>query len=114
MEQESTTNSYTHDNEGEGEEHKYSTVAIKPKNNKLSAISRIKTIQENDWKTWVGPEAKHSGRPGTSGLIKARSRKDPNILEVNDEARFKNLLRVMDKMEALDEDTVVQNMGKPI
>ena len=42
-------------NEGEGEEIKYSSVAIKPvKSNKMSAVSRIKAIQENDWKTWAG------------------------------------------------------------
>jgi hypothetical protein len=112
MEQESKANSYPLDNEGEGEEIKYSTVAIKPKNNKLSALSRIKTIQENDWKQWVGPDVKHSGRPGTSGLIKARARKDPNTCEVKDEARFKNLLKVMNKMDVLDEDVIVQNIGK--
>jgi hypothetical protein len=112
MEQESKANSYPLDNEGEGEEIKYSTVAIKPKNNKLSALSRIKTIQENDWKQWVGPDTKHSGRPGTSGLIKARARKDPNTLEVKDETRFKNLLKVMKKMDALDEDVIVQNIGE--
>lgn len=45
------------DCEGEGEELKYSSVAIKPnKSNKMSALSRIKTIQENDWKTWKGPD----------------------------------------------------------
>lgn len=59
--------------EKKSEEIKYSSVAIKPvKSNKMSALSRIKTIQENDWKTWKGPETKHSGRPGTAGLIKSR------------------------------------------
>lgn len=42
--------------EGEGEEHKYSSVTIKPtKPSKMSALERIKAIQENDWKTWKGP-----------------------------------------------------------
>lgn len=44
----------------EGEENKYSSVVVKPtKSNKMSALSRIKAIQENDWKTWKGPLVKH-------------------------------------------------------
>ena len=101
--------------EGEGEETKHTTVAIKPtKSNKMSALSRIKVIQENDWKTWKGPEVKHSGRPGTSGLIKSRSRKDPHRLQVNDDQRFKSLLKVMMKLQALDDDSMIQTTGKPL
>lgn len=99
--------------EGEGEEAKHTTVAIKPtKSNKMSALSRIKVIQENDWKTWKGPDVKHSGRPGTSGLIKSRSRKDPHRLQVNDDQRFKSLLKIMMRMQALDDDSMVQTTGK--
>jgi hypothetical protein len=87
--------------EGEGEEVKHTTVAIKPtKTNKMSALSRIKIIQENDWKTWKGPDVKHSGRPGTSGLIKSRSHKDPHRLQIKDDLRFKSLLKIMMKLHS--------------
>ena len=98
--------------EGEGEESKRTTVAIKPaRNNKMSALSRIKTIQDSDWKTWKGPNVKQSGRPGTSGLIKARARKDPHKLQIKDEQRFKTTLKVLQKMQALDDNTMVQVSG---
>ena len=95
--------------EGDGEELKYSSVSIKPvKSNKVSALSRIKAIQENDWKTWKGPNTKNAGRPGTAGIIKARTKKEPHKLEVQDDTRFKNLLKIMNKMQVQDEDCVVQ------
>ena len=99
--------------EGDGEENKRTTVAIKPaRNNKMSALSRIKTIQDTDWKTWKGPNVKQSGRPGTSGLIKARTRKDPHKLQVKDEQRFKTTLKVLLRMQALDDNTMSQVSGK--
>ena len=57
------------------------------KSNKMSALSRIKAIQENDWKTWRGVNTKRSGRPGTAGIVKAKTKKDPDQSEVNDDNR---------------------------
>lgn len=102
---EPTSTAVDYDNEEEGEELKYSSVAIKPvKNTKMSALDRIKAIQEADWKTWKGPNCKHSGRPGTAGLIKSRTKKDPNIQETKDEMRFKSLLSLMQKLDDLDDE----------
>jgi len=98
MEQESKTSTVSDTRPSEadynsskaGEEGKYTYASIKPnKSNKMSALSRIKTIQENDWKTWKGPNVRRAGRPGTAGLIKNKSRKDPDILEVQDDIKFK-------------------------
>ena len=120
MEQESNTTDVIEqyenkpDNESkvEGEEQKYSSVVVKPtKSNKMSALSRIKAIQENDWKTWKGPSVKHAGRPGTAGIIKSRTKKDPNPLEAWDDQRLKNILKVILKMQSIDEDGIVYLNG---
>ena len=66
-------------------DNKYSYASIKPnETNRMSALSRIKAIQENDWKTWKGVNVKRTGRPGTSGLIKLKYKS-----EVKDDPRFK-------------------------
>ena len=86
----------SHEDTGGMEEIKYSSVSIKPtKTNKTSALARIKTIQENDWKTWLGPDTKYSGRPGTGGIVKIRTRKDPDKKQVEDDLRFNNLLKII-------------------
>lgn len=96
----------------DGEENKYSSVVVKPtKSNKMSALSRIKAIQENDWKTWKGPLVKHWGRPGTAGITKSRARKEPDILEEQDNLRLKNILKVILKMQQIDEDGICYSTG---
>lgn len=77
----------------------------------MSALDRIKAIQETDWKTWKGPNVKHSGRPGTAGIIKTRTKKDPNPFEMKDESRFKILIKILLRMQFLDEESLIQPTG---
>ena len=91
----------------DGEENKYSSIVFNAtKSNKMSSLSRIKAIQENDWKTWKGPLVKHWRRPGTAGITKSRARKESNILEEQDNLRLKNILKVILKMQSIDKDNI--------
>jgi hypothetical protein len=43
-------------------------------------------------------------------LIKSRKRKEPEPEEVEDDNRFKNLLKIMKKLQSLDDDNTVKAM----
>ena len=90
------------------EDTKFSYASIKPtKSTKMSALSRIKAIQENDWKIWEGVNVKKSGRPGTSGLIKPKSRKEPDQQQIEDDLRQNSILQILTKMQALEDDNIL-------
>jgi len=50
--------------------------------NKNSAISRIKAIQEKDWKEWENIGVSTAGRPGTANIVKRRDQERLNSKEI--------------------------------
>ena len=44
-------------------------------------------------------------------MIKVRTKKEPDILEIQDDSRFQHLLKVLLRMQALEEEGTVQTSG---
>lgn len=50
--------------------------------NTNSAISRIKAIQEKDWKEWGESGIRTAERPGTANIVKRRTKDRLNSKEI--------------------------------
>ena len=69
-----------------------------------AALTRIKQVQAAEKKTWRGIDVRHTGRPGTSSILKKRRAPSAHDRQMADEEAFETLLWVINRMKEVDEE----------
>ena len=69
-----------------------------------AALTRIKQVQAAEKKTWRGIDVRHTGRPGTSSILKKRSLPSAHDRQLADDDAFDTLLWVINRMKEVDEE----------